>query len=175
MHIRLAIAALLSAAVFAACGGGGGGGGSTPSVNPPTNSGNPPSMPTSATVAGAAAWVGQNGHTLYTFSIDGTNVSNCTDTPSADGVCTSFWPPYAAPAGTVAPAGSGFAVFTRTDGTLQWSYNGHPLYEYSLDTKAGEDSGNGNVLFGGTWTTARPAGTATSQPSGQPSSSPYGM
>jgi predicted lipoprotein with Yx(FWY)xxD motif len=176
MHIRFVALALFGAATVAACGGGGGssGGGSptVPNPGPSTSATNPPSMPQQATVAGSTAFVGQNGHTLYMFSIDGNNVSNCTSASSADGVCTQFWPPLAAPAGTVAPKGTGFAVFTRSDGTLQWSYNGHPLYEYVLDTAAGQDTGQGNMLFGGLWTTARPAGTATSAPSTAPTSSP---
>jgi predicted lipoprotein with Yx(FWY)xxD motif len=177
MHIRFVATALFGAAIVAACGGGGGssGGGSPtiPHAAPTATSNDPPSMPQQATVAGSTAFVGQNGHTLYMFSIDGTNVSNCTSTPEADGVCTSFWPPYAAPAGTVAPAGTGFAVFTRSDGSLQWSYNGHPLYEYSLDTAAGQDKGQGNTEFGGLWTTARPAGTATAAPTSSPGSPGY--
>jgi predicted lipoprotein with Yx(FWY)xxD motif len=123
-------------------------------------------MPTMATINGTAVWVGQNGHTLYEFSIDGNDVSNCT---SSNG-CTGVWPPYTAPAGTTVPSGSQFSVFVRGDGTTQWAVSGHPLYEYSGDTAAGQINGNGIVSFGGSWSdataSASAAPTSTPTPSG---------
>jgi|WetSurMetagenome_2_1015567.scaffolds.fasta_scaffold297960_1 predicted lipoprotein with Yx(FWY)xxD motif len=92
-----------------------------------------------------------NGMTLYTFSNDALGKSNCT------GDCAKNWPPYiinsfsdlktaAEPAGIV-------GTITRTEGTLQVTYNGIPLYFWNKDTKAGNTTGNG---VGGLWTVAKP-------------------
>ena len=171
-RVPLFAGSALVAVMLAACGGGGGGGPTTPAVTSTTSAPaatptptaaptNPPSMPTQATIGTQSVWVGQNGHTLYTFSIDTSDTSNC----AASNGCTAVWPPYTAPAGTTAPAGSQFAVFMRSDGTLQWAVNGQPLYEYSGDTASGTTNGNGIVGFGGTWTDAvvsgAPGPTAT--------------
>ncbi len=111
-------------------------------------------------ISGTAVWTGQNGHTLYLFSADTANTSNCT---SSNG-CTGVWPPYSAPAGTTAPSGSGFGIITRGDGTLQWTLGTQPLYEYSGDSASGTINGNGITSFGGTWSDAvdsAPASTPT--------------
>jgi predicted lipoprotein with Yx(FWY)xxD motif len=128
-------------------------------------------MPQTATVAGSMAFISSsNQHTLYVFSADGNDVSNCN---SSNG-CSGVWPPYSAPAGTVAPAGSGFSVFARSDGTMQWAYNGSPLYEYSGDSGAEQDNGQGINSFGGSWSTGRPAAaTVTPAPTSNPTSQPY--
>ena len=39
----------------------------------------------------------------------------------------------------------------RSDGTVQATYNGHPLYTYIGDTAAGQASGNKLNLNGGFW------------------------
>lgn len=169
-------AAAIAVLTVAACGGGGSSGGSTPPgvvptqapttapTSPPSTAG-PATMPQLATVAGSQAYVSSsNQHTLYTFAADKPNVSNCT---SATG-CTGIWPPYAAPAGTVAPAGSGFGVIARSDGTMQWTYQQAPLYQYSGDAASGQDNGQGLNTFGGVWGTARPA-SASPGPTSSPS------
>ncbi len=142
---------------LAACGGGGsssGGGGVNPNPggnNPGGGGGTPASTPQKAQVAGSIGFVTSGGMTLYLFEADTTNKSNCS---SANG-CTGVWPPYTAPAGTVAPAG--FTLITRSDGTLQWAFNGWPLYGYVGDKAAGDNKGNGLTEFGGLWQTARPS------------------
>jgi predicted lipoprotein with Yx(FWY)xxD motif len=158
--VRQAFAgALLAVISLAACGGGGSSGGgvapTTPTATPNTTAtpNSPASMPQSGTVGSSTVLVGQNGHTLYVLSSDPANTSTCT----ATGGCTGVWPPYAAPAGTVAPAGGSFGIITRSDGTLQWTNGTAPLYEYSGDTAAGTAAGQGITSFGGTWTAAQPA------------------
>jgi predicted lipoprotein with Yx(FWY)xxD motif len=47
----------------------------------------------------------------------------------------------------------------RKDGKLQVTYNGHPLYFFALDKKAGDIKGQGYVHFGGTWWAVSAAGT----------------
>ena len=124
-------------------------------------------MPQLATVGSAQAYVSSsNQHTLYTFAADKADTSNCMDATG----CTGLWPPYTAPAGTVAPSGSGFGVITRSDdGKLQWTYQHIPLYNYAGDSAAGQDNGQGINSFGGIWGTARPA-TASPGPTSSPSS-----
>ena len=42
-------------------------------------------------------------------------------------------------------------TITRTDGSHQLTYNGHPLYTYIGDTAPGQASGNNLNLNGGLW------------------------
>jgi predicted lipoprotein with Yx(FWY)xxD motif len=45
-------------------------------------------------------------------------------------------------------------------GSSQVTYNGHPLYWFSGDTKAGDTNGQGLDDFGGEWYAISPAGKA---------------
>ena len=151
--LALSIFALLTA--LAACGGGGGSGGGGSSalptsapqatIAPGTNN-----LPLQSIVLGGTAWTTTSGMTLYTFAVDTANTSNCL---KASG-CTTNWPPLTATAG--ATAVGNFVPITRSDGGLQWSDNGAPLYTFIGDTKAGDANGNGVNAFGGIWTVARP-------------------
>ena len=79
------------------------------------------------------------GRTLYLSTSDTKNHSNCT------GGCASAWPPLMTKAKPVAGMGVNKALLgTAKRGTkLQVSYNGHPLYRYTGDTKAGQTTGEG--------------------------------
>jgi predicted lipoprotein with Yx(FWY)xxD motif len=81
-----------------------------------------------------------SGMTLYTYSKDAKGVSNCS------GTCATNWPPYTIPTGAApsVPAGitGSIGSITRTDGTLQLTYNGMPLYLWVQDTKAGDITGD---------------------------------
>jgi len=46
----------------------------------------------------------------------------------------------------------------RTDGKTEVSYNGHPLYYYVGDTKAGDTTGQGLDLLGAEWNVLSAAG-----------------
>jgi predicted lipoprotein with Yx(FWY)xxD motif len=101
------------------------------------------------------------GFTLYWFAIDTPTSSKCT------GSCTTFWPPVigtpqAAP-GVTLPGKLG--TITRSDGSLQATYNGHPLYTFDGDKSPGQTSGNKVNGSGGLWyavtTTASAATTAS--------------
>jgi predicted lipoprotein with Yx(FWY)xxD motif len=84
------------------------------------------------------------GRTLYWFAPDTSTASKCT------GSCSTYWPPVKGPA----TAGSGvtgtLGTITRSDGTTQATYDGHPLYTYAADTP-GTAKGNGLNLSGGLW------------------------
>jgi predicted lipoprotein with Yx(FWY)xxD motif len=81
-----------------------------------------------------------DGMTLYTYNKDQPGVSNCT------GKCAEHWPPVKASASDQ-PSGE-FTVIKRPEGTLQWAYEGKPLYGYDEDLKAGDVEGDGK---GGVW------------------------
>jgi hypothetical protein len=65
--------------------------------------------------------------------------------------------------GTVAAGGSAMASdlgsITRSDGTKQVTYNGHPLYYYSGDSGPGQANGQGNDGFGAKWWLVDPSGS----------------
>jgi predicted lipoprotein with Yx(FWY)xxD motif len=43
------------------------------------------------------------------------------------------------------------ATIKRSDGSVQATWNGHPLYTYVSDTAPGQAKGNGLNLSGGVW------------------------
>ena len=94
------------------------------------------------------ALVGSDGRTLYLFQADMHGTSACT------GACAAAWPPDIV---TGQPqAGSGVSpallgTITRPDGTMQVTYNGHPLYYFTADTAAGTAHGQAVKAFGAEW------------------------
>jgi predicted lipoprotein with Yx(FWY)xxD motif len=113
------------------------------------------------------------GKTLYWFAPDTSTTSKCT------GSCATYWPPVKGPV----TAGSGvtgtLATITRSDGTTQATYDGHPLYTYVGDTAPGQAKGNGLNLSGGLWyemtvSGATPAAGAAASASASTSKGGYG-
>jgi predicted lipoprotein with Yx(FWY)xxD motif len=96
-------------------------------------------------ISGATVLTNSQGFTLYWFVPDTSTASKCY------GSCATYWPPVTGPV----TAGSGvtgtLSTITRTDGTKQATFNGHPLYTYKGDTSPGQASGNGLNLSGGVW------------------------
>jgi predicted lipoprotein with Yx(FWY)xxD motif len=94
--------------------------------------------------------VAANGMTLYSFTKDTTNTSNCS------GQCAVLWPPYA-PNNNPLMAGAGvsgtISTITRADGTSQITYNGVPLYFWQGDSKVGDTTGNN---YNGVWFVVKP-------------------
>jgi predicted lipoprotein with Yx(FWY)xxD motif len=78
------------------------------------------------------------GRTLYFFSLDANGRSACS------GSCVVAWPVFYAAAPTLSSGlnSSDFAAITRTDGTLQTTYKGWPLYYFSADSAAGSVRGD---------------------------------
>ncbi len=113
------------------------------------------------------------GHTLYWYAPDTSTKSVC------NGVCATFWPPVPAtdkPAAGVSLPGT-WGTITRADGTKQLTYDGHPLYTFKLDTKAGDVKGNGVTTTGGNtsdlWWAVTPSNVKlAAAPSGGSSSAP---
>jgi predicted lipoprotein with Yx(FWY)xxD motif len=76
-----------------------------------------------------------NGMTLYIFDKDEGGMSACYDK------CAVNWPPLLAAEGAMAEGA--FGLTTRTDGTMQWTYDGMPLYLWIKDAKPGDTTGDG--------------------------------
>ena len=97
------------------------------------------------TIGGTTVLTNAKGFTLYSFAPDTPASSKCY------GSCAVYWPPVT---GTTA-AGQGLpgkvTTITRTDGSHQLTYNGHPLYTYIGDTAPGQARGNNLNLNGGLW------------------------
>ena len=81
------------------------------------------------------------GRTLYLDTADGRNKSRCT---SANG-CASLWPPLLTKGKPVAGMGVKQSLLgtLKRGAKLQVSYNGHPLYTWTGDSKAGQATGEG--------------------------------
>jgi predicted lipoprotein with Yx(FWY)xxD motif len=102
-----------------------------------------------------SALVNGDGMPLYVFSLDTGGTSACTDD------CAAEWIPLASQ-GTPA-AGEGvdatlLGTITRDDGTMQVTYNGHPLYTFVEDTAPGDATGQGKDDFDGIWNLVSPTG-----------------
>jgi predicted lipoprotein with Yx(FWY)xxD motif len=100
--------------------------------------------------------VNSQGHTLYLFKKDSRGKSMCT------GECARFWPPLRTSGKPTAGRGvnaSKLATIKRSDGKSQVSYNGHPLYTFQQDTRAGQTNGQGVTAFGASWFTLSASGS----------------
>ena len=90
--------------------------------------------------------VDANGKSLYLFTRDERNKSNCT------GNCLVTWPPVITGADPVAGDGAApqlLGTITRDDGRKQVTYNGWPLHYYNQDAAANDVKGQnvGNIWF----------------------------
>jgi predicted lipoprotein with Yx(FWY)xxD motif len=96
-------------------------------------------------ISGTTVLTDARGFTLYWFAPDPPARSKCY------GSCAAYWPPVI---GTAA-AGHGLpgrvGTITRTGGSRQLTYNGHPLYTYLGDSAPGQARGNNLNLNGGLW------------------------
>jgi predicted lipoprotein with Yx(FWY)xxD motif len=86
-----------------------------------------------------------NGRTLYWFAPDSAARSACY------GSCAAYWPPVKGPARAGPGVTGKLSVLTRTGGSVQAAYDGHPLYTYVGDSAPGQANGNGLNLNGGLW------------------------
>jgi predicted lipoprotein with Yx(FWY)xxD motif len=112
------------------------------------------SMLKTAKIGGATVLTNAKGFTLYWFAPDTPTTSKC------NGSCASLWPPVKGPATAGAGVTGKLATITRSDGSVQATYNGHPLYTYSGDSAPGQAEGNGLNLSGGVWHEVTASGAA---------------
>lgn len=151
----------LAALALAGCGGGsdsstggvyGGKGGSATETEAAKS---PPGAESGAavlTVASApkvgAVLVDAKGFTVYDFHKDKGATSSCY------GECAKVWPPVlteGAPQVGEGASASKLGTSRRSDGGVQVTYAGHPLYTYVADKKPGEVNGNDLSSFGAQW------------------------
>ncbi len=112
--------------------------------------------------------VDSQGQTLYALSPETTSHLLCKSNE-----CLKFWPPLTVPSrASKLKAAAGvhgtLGILRRSNGTLQVTLRGMPLYRYSGDRAKGEANGQNIKSFGGTWH----AVTASSSPAaGKPAPS----
>jgi predicted lipoprotein with Yx(FWY)xxD motif len=102
-----------------------------------------------------AILVDRNGRTLYDFVRDRGAMSTCY------GACAALWPPLTTTAKPQAGPGARASLLgttKRSDGRLEVTYGGHPLYYYVADSHRGQTSGQGLNQFGALWWVLSPAG-----------------
>jgi predicted lipoprotein with Yx(FWY)xxD motif len=160
-----ALLAVIGAVVIAGCGGG------SSSTSAESGSGEGGTV-TASNGGGATVGVAEieglgpvlvdsEGMTLYDFTVDKGTTSECYEG------CEAAWPPLIAKGKPTAGEGamaSALGTTKRKDGTLQVTYNGHPLYTFAEDQAPGEVKGN---EFEGTWFVLDKSGEEVmGQPSG---------
>jgi predicted lipoprotein with Yx(FWY)xxD motif len=98
--------------------------------------------------------VDAQGRTLYLFMKDKNDKSACA------GACAAGWPPLL----TSGKPTAGTGVASKLLGTTvrrsgrQVTYDGHPLYTYAGDSRAGQTNGEGSNAFGAAWYVLAPNG-----------------
>jgi predicted lipoprotein with Yx(FWY)xxD motif len=106
-----------------------------------------------AKIGHATVLTTSKGFVLYSFAPDTATKSNC------NGSCAQVWPPVKGPA-TASGVKGKFATIKRSNGSVQATYNGHPLYTFTGDTAPGQAKGNGLNVNGGVWHEATTSGSA---------------
>lgn len=165
----LAGTALIAVAVLAAgCSSGGtgygGGGSSTPASQAAGSAAGPTRVALRSTPLGSVLTDGA-GRTLYMYSPDRPGTSACS------GQCLVVWPALAGrPSAGAGASASLLGTITRSDGSTQATYAGHPLYRYAGDTAPGDVAGEG---IQGIWWVLDAHGAPVRQATGS-SSSPAG-
>ena len=149
------VAIPLAALTVAACGGGGY---AATAATAETSSGGSATIGVSKSSLGSIL-VTSNGRTLYLFKADVGMKSACA------GACATKWPPLLVtgkPTAGAALTASKLATITRSDGTRQITYNGHPLYLFVKDQKPGDVKGQGVIAFAAAWFALSPSGNQIS-------------
>jgi len=169
MRIRMVAVAGVAAVVMgaAACSssssGTGAGSGTPSSASGAAGSG---AALKTATVNGVSVVTNAQGFTLYSFAPDTATTSKCT------GACAQIWPPVTGPAAAGQGVTGTLGTITRSGGSKQATYNGHPLYTYTADTGPGQAKGNGLNVDGGVWHEVTASGQAA--PAGTSGGGGYG-
>lgn len=107
--------------------------------------------------------VGADGRTLYFADQEANGQIKCMNS------CVNYWVPVTVTSGTAPTAGSGvtgtLATVNRPDGSVQVTYDGKPLYSFTVDNEPGRANGNGyQDSFDGTdftWHVVTPSGAVS--------------
>ena len=130
---------------------------SAPASSAPASSGVSTTGTVIMTQAGSAGafLTDGSGRTVYLWAKDTTNMSDCS------GACLQAWPAVPATGTLTATGGaqaSDLGTITRSDGTKQATYDGHPLYYFVGDSGPGQTAGQGSDNFGAKWWLVGPSG-----------------
>jgi predicted lipoprotein with Yx(FWY)xxD motif len=172
---RLVILAVGAGAVAAAAAGCSSSSTSSPAASTSPSASSPAQASGGAAIVKTASsplgqiLVDGSGRTLYLYTPDTGTTSTCT------GSCASIWPPDTT-SGKPQESGlsaSQLGTTTRADDhATQVTFDGHPLYYYSGDAKAGDVNGEGLMSV---WFAVSPAGSAiTAAPAPSASTSTSG-
>lgn len=127
----------------------------TPATTPASGSGMAVTVK-HASKLGTILAAGPKKLTVYMFEGDKGASSSCS------GACASVWPPVTS-AGAATAAGTAnsadLGTITRSDGTTQVTYKGHPLYFFAKDKDSGDAYGQGVKGFGSDWYVIAPSGS----------------
>ena len=107
-----------------------------------------------AKIGGATVLTSAKGFTLYSFAPDTPTMSKC------NGTCAQNWPPVNGAASASGVKGT-FGTIKRSDGSVQATFDGHPLYTFAGDTAPGQNHGNGLNAAGGLWHEITTSGSVT--------------
>jgi predicted lipoprotein with Yx(FWY)xxD motif len=160
--LTAALVVPIIALVIAGCGGGGGNA-TAATAKPMSSSGGAATIGVSNNSSLGKILVDSKGRTVYLFKKDTGSMSTCS------GACATQWPPVTTTGKPTAGTGltaSMLGTTTRSDGSKQVTYNGHPLYLYIADQKAGDTNGQNVNAFGAEWYVLSPAGSAVTKSSG---------
>jgi predicted lipoprotein with Yx(FWY)xxD motif len=132
-------------------------GGAAATTGAPAASSGSATVITTGTSSGGAFLTNASGRAIYLFLADSKDKSACS------GACASAWPPVTTtgqPTASGSVNASDLGTITRSDGSKQVTYDGHPLYYFSGDTGPNQTNGQGSTGFGAYWWLVAPSGSA---------------
>jgi predicted lipoprotein with Yx(FWY)xxD motif len=161
MKLTTALTAAAAAVLVAACGGSavsssgssGSSGGAAygkpaPAKTPAAAAGSGAAVVKTGSGAPGTFLVDAKGRALYLWVADHGKTSTCS------GACAQAWPPLITkdkPQASGSAKSSLLGTTKRSDGTLEVTYAGHPLYYYAGDSQPGQTNGQGSDGFGADW------------------------
>jgi len=146
---------VLTALVLGGCGNGSG---ASAQAAPKAANGQPATLGVANSDLGDIL-VNSEGRTLYLLQKDVGTTRKCT------GPCPTNCPPLRANGKLTEGSSVNASLLgttSRSDGSPQVIYNGHPLYLYAGDQKAGDTNGQSVDAFGAKWYVVSPAGNLIS-------------
>jgi predicted lipoprotein with Yx(FWY)xxD motif len=157
--------ALGAALLTAACSSSGSSSSSTPAAATPAGG----SAASATAAAGSGLVITTKSGSAGAFLTDGSGRAvylwskDAMDSSACSGACAGAWPPVTT-TGAVSASGdvskADLSTLTRSGGTKQVVYDGHPLYYFSGDSGPGQVNGQGSDGFGAKWWLVNPAGTS---------------
>jgi predicted lipoprotein with Yx(FWY)xxD motif len=158
LTLKVGLPLAAAGVLAAACSSSGAAPGSAPATSSGTSAAGGSSSTSTVdarTSNGKTFLTDSSGRSLYLWVPDTTTMSMCS------GACATYWPPLATDGAPTAGPGvtaSDLGTISRSDGTKQVTYAGHPLYYFAGDKAAGQTKGEGSNGFGAPWYLVAPSG-----------------